>query len=133
VSESATVVDVGCGDGQLGALLQQARPDIALKGVDVLVRPNTFIPVSPFDGHRLPFDDDSVGAVLLVDVLHHCDDPTGLLRDCARVARDAIIIKDHLADGFLAVPTLRVMDFVGNAGHGVALPYNYWTREQWSM
>jgi hypothetical protein len=23
------------------------------------------------------------------------------------------------------------MDWVGNAPHGVALPYNYWTRAQW--
>jgi len=24
------------------------------------------------------------------------------------------------------------MDWVGNARHSVRLPYNYWTREQWS-
>jgi hypothetical protein len=24
------------------------------------------------------------------------------------------------------------MDWVGNAHYGVALPYNYWTRQQWN-
>jgi hypothetical protein len=54
-----------------------------------------------------------------------------LLSEAARVARRAIVIKDHLADGILAVPTLRFMDRVGNARHGVALPYNYWCHERW--
>jgi hypothetical protein len=25
------------------------------------------------------------------------------------------------------------MDYVGNARHGVALPYDYWTRKQWNQ
>ena len=43
----------------------------------------------------------------------------------------SILIKDHLADGVLARPTLRLMDWVGNARHGVRLPYNYLTRAEW--
>ena len=31
----------------------------------------------------------------------------------------------------LAGPTLRFMDWVGNAPHGVALPYNYWPERRW--
>ncbi len=52
-------------------------------------------------------------------------------REARRVASRAVVIKDHLADGFLARPTLRAMDWVGNASHGVALPYNYWTIDEW--
>lgn len=127
----AGILDVGCGDGQIGAALMQLRPDLRVEGVDVLVRPRTQIPVRPFDGRTLPMADNSVDAVLLVDVLHHCDDPMALLRECDRVARKAIVIKDHLADRPLAVPVLRLMDWVGNAGHGVSLPYNYWRLAQW--
>jgi hypothetical protein len=65
-----------------------------------------------------------------VDVLHHTDDPRVLLRG-ARVARRNILIKDHTRNGLFAGPTLRFMDGVGNARFGVALPYNYWTRQQW--
>ena len=103
-----------------------------MSGIDVLVRPETKIPVQPFDGQRIPFADGAFDAVSFVDVLHHTDDPIVLLREAVRVAKTAVVIKDHLADGVLARPTLRFMDWVGNAGHGVVLPYNYWTQPQWS-
>jgi hypothetical protein len=47
------------------------------------------------------------------------------------VARRAVVLKDHTADGVLAGPTLRFMDRVGNARHGVSLPYTYWPRRRW--
>jgi SAM-dependent methyltransferase len=68
---------------------------------------------------------------LLVDVLHHTDDPGPLLRECARIASRIVVVKDHLREGLAAGATLRFMDWVGNARHGVRLPYNYFTYAQW--
>lgn len=127
----ASVLDVGAGDGQLGQLVARARPDVAMRGIDVLVREHTQIPVTAFDGKVIPFGDGSADAILLIDVLHHAADPLALLREAARVSRGVIIIKDHTLDGFLAGSTLRLMDRIGNARHGVALPFNYWPRRQW--
>jgi SAM-dependent methyltransferase len=129
----ATVLDVGCGDGLLGRTIRGERPDVALTGMDVLVRPRTHIPVRVFDGLTLPADDRSVDVVLLVDVLHHADDPMRLLVEAARVARQAIVIKDHTQASWLDRQTLKVMDWTGNAAHGVALPYNYWTAKEWTL
>jgi SAM-dependent methyltransferase len=131
IPASHTVLDVGCGDGLIDRLILERRPDLQLEGVDVLVRPGARIPVTPFDGRRLPFEDRSWDTVLFCDVLHHTDDPAGMLREAARVARRSILIKDHTVAGFLARPTLRFMDFIGNAPHGVVLPYNYLTRTEW--
>lgn len=128
---SGTILDVGCGDGTIDTLIGGLRPDIALSGVDILVRPGARIPVTQFDGAVLPFADRSFDAVLFVDVLHHTPDPTILLREAARVARTAVVIKDHTADSALSRPILRFMDWVGNAHHGVVLPYNYWRSAQW--
>lgn len=127
----ATLLDVGCGDGRIDALIQRQRPDLSIEGIDVLVRPETMIPVTPFDGQRIPFPDRSFDVVMFVDVLHHTDAPETLLAEAARVCRAAVLVKDHCADGFLAWPTLRFMDWVGNARHGVALPYNYWPERRW--
>jgi SAM-dependent methyltransferase len=127
----ARVLDVGCGDGSIAALIEQQRPDLTLTGIDVLVRPHTRIAVTAFDGATIPYGDGEFDAVLFVDVLHHTPDPLGLLREAARVARTAIVLKDHTRDGWLAEPTLRLMDYVGNAPHGVALPYNYWSEREW--
>ena len=127
----ARILDVGCGDGTVGRRIKEARDDISIEGVDVLKRPTTLIPVTLFDGKRLPYDDGSFDTVMLVDVLHHTEDPAGLMGEAARVSQRTILIKDHRKDGILAGPTLRFMDWVGNARHGVALPGNYWSEGVW--
>src|SRR5512146_1385718 len=107
---NAAVLDVGCGDGQLTSRVAALRPDCSFRGFDVLGRSDTAIPVDLFDGQRIPAPDRSVDVVMFVDVLHH---------------------KDHRRDGVMAGTTLRIMDWVGNAHHGVRLPYNYWSERQW--
>src|SRR5690606_2338380 len=125
------VLDLGCGDGQVAAALMRRRPDLTVIGVDVLVRPVTHIPVTQYDGHTLPFADQSFDHVTIVDVLHHTDDPGAVLAEAARVAKTSVVMKDHLREGWLAGPVLRLMDWVGNRGHDVRLPYNYLDADQW--
>lgn len=131
IPHGARVLDVGCGDGTADRLILDRRPDLSIEGIEVLVRDATKVPVRPFDGTSIPYPDASFDLVMFVDVLHHTDDPMILLREAARVGR-MILIKDHFREGLLARPTLRLMDWVGNAHHGVALPYNYWSRPQWT-
>jgi SAM-dependent methyltransferase len=126
-----SVLDVGCGDGLIDALILKNRPDLTISGVDVLRRANTHIPVTLFDGKSLPFADQSRDTVLFCDVLHHTDTPVDLLKEAVRVARHSLVIKDHTVQGFLASPTLRLMDYLGNAPHGIVLPYNYLSPRQW--
>lgn len=128
---NATVLDIGSGDGSIAYAILERRPDLSITGVDVLLRRATRIPVIEYDGSTLPFLDDCFDAVCLIDVLHHSDDPQRLLSEASRVSRDLVLIKDHIADGFLAVPTLKFMDWIGNARHGVTLPYNYLTGAEW--
>lgn len=129
---NSRVLDVGCGDGLISRLIMDQRPDVEIRGIDVLIRPQTHIPIEPFNGEAIPQGDASFDAVLFVDVLHHTRDPKVLLSEAARVARQCVLIKDHNLDGFLAGPTLRFMDWVGNARHGVILPYNFWPARRWT-
>jgi len=128
--QDAHVLDVGCGSGDLAARVMQLRPDVRIEGIDVLVRPDTAIVVHAYDGAHIPFPDGAFDAAMVIDVLHHTDDPEAVLAEIARVA-PRVIIKDHLRDGIAAGPTLRFMDWVGNAAHGVRLPYNYLSRREW--
>jgi len=132
-ANSLSILDVGCGDGTIDSLILQHRPGLSITGLDVLVRPKTFIPVWKFDGTRLPYDDQSFDVVMFADVLHHTTDPECLLREAKRVAKVAVVLKDHTRDGFLSNLTLRFMDWVGNAHHNVVLPYNYWPRSRWML
>lgn len=128
----ANVLDIGTGDGTIAEHWTRGRPDVSVEGVDVLVRPKAKIPVRAFDGLNLPFPDRSFDVVTLVDVLHHARDQVRLLSEAARVARQFVIIKDHIPSSRLDWATLAVMDWVGNAPHGVSLPYNYLSSRQWS-
>lgn len=131
VPENATVLDVGCGDGAVAVALIERRPTLTIRGLDVSRRANALIPVSVFDGRRLPFPDAGFDVVLFSDVLHHTSHAEELLREGRRVARHAVVVKDHCADGTLARPTLRFMDRVGNARFDVDLPHLYLTWAEW--
>ncbi len=129
--ESAKVLDVGCGDGILDERIQQRHSHLEITGIDVLVRPEARIPVRLFDGRTIPHAEDSFDAVLLIDVLHHCDDPEAMLTEAIRVARRCIVVKDHTLSGPLSGLLLRFMDDVGNRRFGVALPHKYWSEARW--
>src|SRR5512143_1942943 len=127
---AGNLVDVGCGSGEIARAVATLRPDVEPQGFDVLVRPSCAIPARSFDGRTLPLPDGAASAALLVDVLHHADDPAALLAECARVAR-VVVVKDHLARSGLDRKVLAFMDWVGNRPHGVVLPYSYFSPEGW--
>jgi SAM-dependent methyltransferase len=129
--KNARVLDIGCGSGDMAWAIMTKRPDITITGVDVLARPAAAINVQEYDGTTIPCADNSYHIAMLVDVLHHTDDPGSLLAEAARVASKGVLIKDHYRDGPLSGLILRLMDWVGNASHGVRLPYNYMARKQW--
>ena len=130
IPPGSRVLDVGCGDGTIDCLIKERQPDVEIEGIDPLLRPQVHILVRTFDGEHIPYPDRSFDVVMLVDVLHHTADPGILLREAARVGK-AVLIKDHFREGLFANETLRLMDWVGNARHGVALPYNYWPKSEW--
>ena len=132
----AHVVDVGCGDGALAALIKERGRHLRVDGYDVMLRHDATMSVECFDGRHLPLADAAADVVLLVDVLHHTADPLILLREAARVARKAVIIKDHRLSRPDARAMLRVMDWIGNRPQEVALTYNYrpesWWQDAWA-
>src|SRR5919106_526918 len=67
--ERARVLDIGCGSGTLARAIMTLRPDVSIEGIDVLVRPDTDIPVREFDGYNIPAKDGEYDIALFVDVL----------------------------------------------------------------
>jgi SAM-dependent methyltransferase len=126
-----SLLDVGCGSGQLAARLAE-RSGVTAEGLEIQPRAECLIPVTAYDGVTFPFGNDAFDAVLLADILHHEHDPARVVREAARVARKRVIIKDHKIDGPLAWPRISFIDWAANAGYDVPCLYQYYTGEEWS-
>jgi SAM-dependent methyltransferase len=124
-------LDIGCGDGAIAKQIESLLPRVKFTGADVIVRADALVEVIKYDGMNLPFEDKSFDFSMLVDVLHHTQQPALVLKEAARVTRSFIVIKDHYCENARDQAILAFMDWVGNRAHGVALPYNYQSRASW--
>jgi SAM-dependent methyltransferase len=128
---ATSLLDIGCGDGTIAKIVEESTHGMTVSGAEFLPRHDCAIPCLGFDGVHLPYPDQSFDGCMFVDVLHHSRDALAIVCDAARVSRSFILIKDHLAENSLDHWTLRFMDWVGNRPHGVELPYNYLSNEEW--
>jgi ubiquinone/menaquinone biosynthesis C-methylase UbiE len=129
--EVPQVLDVGCGHARITARLKEMFPAASFRGVDVVVRPGSSIEVIGYDGTTLPFPDKSMDVVLLIDVLHHADHPAELLKECGRVSRSLVLVKDHLCESSYDWLRLAWMDWFGNRPFNIPMTYEYLSRRQW--
>ena len=132
IGRAGSLLDVGCGDGTVALSIGQAVGADRVEGVDIKVRPKTAIPVTPYDGKRLPFPDGAFEAVVISDVLHHCPEPRVVLREALRTSSRLVAIKDHFCFGKVSQAILLAMDVVGNAAPGVHVEGAYLSAGEWA-
>lgn len=128
------VLDVGCGNGTLGKAIMDAPgcpAGVVVEGLERVVRGGEPIRVIGYDGVTMPLPDKSYDAVIVADVLHHEEQPLRLLRECVRVSRRLVVIKDHKITGPVTRARVSLMDWAANAPYGVPCLYRYNTLEQW--
>lgn len=125
------ILDVGAGDGKIDNILMN-KNNVQITGIDVLVRDKTFIPVTEYDGRTIPYHSNEKQTTMMIDVLHHTDDPERVFSEVVRVSDEYILIKDHILHGCRSLIKLKMMDYIGNKHYSVNLPYNYLTEEQWN-
>ncbi|QLL09620.1 class I SAM-dependent methyltransferase [Mycobacterium vicinigordonae] len=97
VSRGETVLDVGCETGHLCMYLADMY-GVTATGIDVHDARTIPIDFQVFDGRSIPFEDNSFDSVVLSFVLHHCNDPMALIKECRRVARRTIIAFEDLPE-----------------------------------
>jgi len=122
------VLDVGCGGGALCATVKghPACPDgVSFRGLERTVRGGEPIDVVAYGGGRFPFQDISFEVVLIADVLHHEEDPKALMCECKRIAKRAVIVKDHKTEGLIGHPRVAFLDWAANHGYGIRCLFRY--------
>lgn len=101
VPEGARVLDLGCGDGELLALLAQEK-GVQARGVEVdeanvraCVSRGLSVRHGNIEDGLADFSDDAFDVVLLSQTLAYLDHPLPLLREMARVGRSVIVSLDN--------------------------------------
>jgi len=72
------ILDLGGGT----AHIKESRPDAI--SVDILKFPGIDVVA---DAHRLPFKDEALSGIIMLDVMHHLERPIDFLKEAARVLR----------------------------------------------
>lgn len=92
-AEGISILDLGCGSGNLVATIMQLYPGVECFGVDIAESPEVLARTASsdrlltFDGVSLPFGDESFDFVVSRQVLEHVEYPRELLADVARVLK----------------------------------------------
>ena len=95
-----SVLDMGCGDGFYTIHFWDRGRPRAMIGIDAAHRAlevanankqDRPIQFAVGDAHQLPFPDNSFDLVLVQSILHHDDNPLGIVREAFRLAPEILI------------------------------------------
>jgi SAM-dependent methyltransferase len=131
----ARCLDVGCGDMTMADAVEERAPRTDWRCIDVHPLPrgrhdeSRWRKYQQFDGSSVPYGEDEFDIALLCDVLHRIpENAARLLAEAGRVAR-RVIVKERFEYGAYSRSMLRLMNFVGNWGYGIAVPEGFFTRD----
>lgn len=132
IEGTCTVLDVGTGTGFVAAgLAQRAREVIAIDNAAAMLdvaRDNLAqlgignVDLREADLERLPLDDASVDAAVANMVIHHAEDPAGMLAEMSRVVRPGgwVAITDAVAHSYEWMRTEQADIWLGFTAEQVA-------------
>lgn len=132
--EGDRVLDVGCGFGALGRAIMDSPlcpRGVYITGMERGRRDGELIEVDAYDGITIPYAERSCDVILLADVLHHEREADRLLRECIRLSRRLIIVKDHQLQGLLARQRISLLDWAANHPYDTECTFDYRTPAEW--
>lgn len=92
--KNPVIMEIGCSSGHLLDMLNKQMPNATLIGADIVSAPliklaekHPNIPMLRFDLLNCPLPDNSVDAVILLNVLEHIEDDTAALQQIKRILK----------------------------------------------
>src|SRR3990167_7116997 len=92
---NSKVLDIGSGSGIIAKQIEE-KLGVKIALVDVVDKRRVNLPLTIYDGRKLPFENETFDAALLIFVLHHAEDPAEVLAEAKRVVKDKIIIYEDI-------------------------------------
>ncbi|MFQ6049901.1 MAG: class I SAM-dependent methyltransferase [Candidatus Paceibacterales bacterium] len=120
IGENEEILDIGAGCGWIGQCLRKKK-NAQVTLLDVIDFNQTDLKLILYDGKKMPFLDNSFDVVLLICVLHHCDEPLEVLKEAKRVTKDRIIIIEDTFTFWFEKPFLYFLDTLINLVVGLFL------------
>jgi ubiquinone/menaquinone biosynthesis C-methylase UbiE len=87
---SGHLLDVGCGRKPYRQFLLDNKYITQYTGLDIetaIVYDDSVKPDYTWDGHNMPFDDNSFNTLMATEVLEHCPDPKQVINEMKRVLK----------------------------------------------
>jgi ubiquinone/menaquinone biosynthesis C-methylase UbiE len=124
------IIDLGAGNCFLTKNLIGKGYNVTAVDVANLAVANGVKPIV-YDGENIPFDNNSFDTLLLITVLHHCDDPDKVLKEAMRVSDKMVIIEDTYGNRVQKF-IMQGMDTIVNFGHS-KMTYQNKSEKGWEV
>jgi len=130
IKKGEYILDVGSGNA---TILKQIKEDYNTKvqGIDIIKYNEAEVPFKLFDGKTIPFKDRLFDKVLIIETLHHCDNPINILKEAVRVSKNKIIILEDVYINYLHKRIMYGYDYLMNFRHSVNTPFNFKKEKEW--
>lgn len=128
IRKGEKILDLGAGSGQIAQILHDNGVKVTL--VDIQDYNQTNLPLILYNGQKLPFKDNSFDWAILISVLHHCENPTLVLREAKRVSQKIILIEDIYSNWWNKL-FLEFNDWLFNLPFGREMGKNFKTDLDW--
>lgn len=129
--DCTSLLDLGCGDMILTEFIHH-HSDMNVTGIDTIDSNLSRLPLTLYDGDRIPFSDKSFDATMVAYVLHHCSDISAVLDEIKRVTNRKILVFEEVYNHNVSRHILRMHDF-GNRflSSKMNIPCNFLRIDQW--
>ncbi len=120
------IIDLGCGEGITLGKIVKAHPNSQVYGIDVLeenieICKNYDLPVKKGECDNIDLPDNSVDAVVFMEVIEHLEDPTATINEIYRILKpEGKLILVYPNDVFFKIArilTLRFREAAYDPGH----------------
>ena len=92
LKDSKKILDIGSGTGDVAFLLGEHGKDVTPVDVGDFHGPR-LVKTIIYDGHKLPFPNNSFDTAMLLMVMHHTPNPEIVFDEASRVAKELVVIE----------------------------------------